>query len=171
MKWLNKMQLFNSGKTGLYIGILGILVVQLLKWFSVPHITFATIPDINVRAQLESGVSASLGNQILSYLGGILPTQNLIGGIFAVLLSSIFIYVIGAQVLRWITSKNFNPATSIALAGGLGSLVAAVILGPITGLLTLSFLSIFIALLLYFLVLGYLMVWLFGLLNWKRPDF
>ena len=169
--WLSKMEIMNAGKTGLFVGILGILVVQLLKWINVPHVTFAIIPDVNVRAQLESGVSSSLGNQILGYLGGILPTENLVGGIFAILLSSILIYVIGAQVLRWVTSKNFSPATSIALAGGLGSLVAAVILGPITGLLTLSFLSIFIALLLYFLVLGYLIVWLLPLIGVKRPDF
>lgn len=171
MKWLNRMEAMNAGKTGLFVGLIGILVVQILKWISVPHVTFATIPDINVRTQLESGVSSNLGNQILSYLGGILPTENLVGGIFAVLLSSVLLYIIGAQVLRWVTQKNFSPATSIALTGGLGSLVAAVILGPITGLLTLSFLSIFIALLLYFLIIGYLVVWLLPLVGMKRPDF
>lgn len=171
MKWLTKTEAMNAGKVGLYVGIIGMVVVQILKWVKVPHVTFATIPDINVRAQLESGVSSSLGNKILSYLGGIIPTNNLVGGILAVLISSILIYIIGAQVLRLITTRNYKPTTAIALAGALGSVVAAVILGPITGLLSLSFFSIFIALLLYFLVIGYLMTWLLPLVGMKRPDF
>ena len=172
MKWLTKMGAWAAAQTGLYVGILGMIFVWALKLFNAPHVIFAaTIPDINVRAQLESGVSSSVGDKILGYLGGIIPTDNMVGGILAVLISSVVLYVVGAQVLRWITSKNFSPATSIAFAGGLGSLVSAVILGPITGLLTLSFLSIFLALLFYFLILGYAVVWLVPLVGLKKPDF
>jgi len=172
MRWLTKTEFWNAVKTGFFVGVLGMILVWILSLVSLPHVIFAaTVPDINVRAQLESGVSANLGNQILSYLGGVVPTDSLIGGIVAVLVSSILIYVIGAQVLRFLTTRNYKPAVSIALAGGIGSLVAALILGPVSGLLTLSFLSVFLALLLYFLILGWIMTKVLPLVGMKVPDF
>lgn len=173
MKWLTKLEIMNAGKTGLFVGVLGMAVVWLLKLVTgVPHVIFAaTVPDINVRAQLETGTATNIGDKLLSYLGGVLPTGNLAGGIIAVLLSSIVIYIVGAQALRLITTRNYKPAASIALAGALGSLVTAAVLGPITGLLTLSFLSIFLALLFYYLIIGYALTGLLPLVGMKVPDF
>ena len=166
------MQVKNVAWTGFYVWIVYAVVAFFLKSVKVPHVIFSTtIPDINVRAQLEAGTSPAIGDKLLSYLGGIVPIDNFVGAVIAGLISSIILMLIGAQVLRWITKKNFKPWQTIAFSGAIGSFVVAAILGPLTKLITLNFLSLFLAIGLGYVLVGWLTVWLAGLVNIKVADY
>lgn len=169
-KWLTGNDLKNASRVGLVMGGTSAIVVFILKWIKIPHVIFSTVPDVNVRAQLETGVSANVGNKIFSWIGGVIPTDNLIVGILAVLVSSVIIFVIGAQALRLITPRNFKPTWTVVLAGVLGSLIVGLILGGWLKLFSLDSLIGYITLALYFFVISYIAAWIAPKVGVK-PDF
>ena len=149
---LNGKQTWMWARYGLLLALIGIGVVFLLKMVAVPHVIFAaTIPDINVRQQLETGVSPDIGNKLLGYLGGIIPTGSGLLGWIPVLLSGAVIFVVGAFALSFV-KRNFTPTWRPVLVGMLGSLAVAAFL-TWTGILQLAFISTLIALGLYYLIL------------------
>lgn len=171
MEWLNKNDVKNASRVGLVMGGVSIVIAFILKWIKLPHVIFSTVQDINVRSQLEQGVSADVGNKIFSWIGGVISTDNFIVGILAVLVSSVIIFVIGAQALRLVTSMNFRkPEWAVVSAGVLGSLVVGIVFGGLLKLFSLDSLISYITLALYFFVVS----WIAGKLAPKvgvKPDF
>ena len=81
-----------------YFGLLalvGVALAFLVGTFHPPKIIFSTIPDVNVREQIVSGVSTDVGNKLLSYAGGIIPTTGFFGGLILATISGALIGLVG----------------------------------------------------------------------------
>ena len=168
-----------SGKTawklaryGGLLALIGAGLAFLFGAFHPPKIIFSTIPDVNVREQILSGVSPDVGNKLLSYLGGIIPTDSLVVGLIAVALSGAAIFLIGGFGLS-LVKRNFpNPTWRGALIGVIGS-------AAVTAILTLFKISLvpfgitLVTLLLYYAILVFIangLAKLFNVEMLKTPD-
>ena len=148
---LRKWFMFGAVKAG---GIT-VLIALFLSFVGtmVPRIIFASVPDINVRAQLESGVSSNIGTKLLSYVTAVIPfqTDSWFWNVVATLISVGVLFVAGA-FLAGLLKKAFTPVKRVAIVALAGSIIPLLIQMGI-GILTLTTAA---TTLLYFLIVGYI---------------
>ena len=155
-KKIRKWFMFGAVK----VGAITVLLALLFSFVGtmVPRVIFASVPDINVRQQIETGVSSNVGTKILSYVTAVIPfsTGNWFWNLIATLISVGALFSVGA-LLAGLLKKSFTPVKRVAIVALAGSLIPLLIQMGI-GILTLTTAA---TTLLYFLIVGYLASMLF----------
>ena len=146
---------------GIFAYFIGLLLVWAVSFVSPTNFIFAiSVPDINVRSQLESGVGADFGSKLVSAVQGVLPVgTGWVGALFMGAIASGIIFVLGAWIVSLIP-RTFNPIPRVALVGALGSAAISLLLNFVKLTPFLAFGSLLVAMVLYFAIIGFVAGWL-----------
>ena len=170
MAWFDGKKTWKWFLFGVFVGALIWVVGLVFGAVTIPTVTFSTVQDVNVRQQILSGTSPNVANQLFSYLGFTLPISVGFMGIIFQLLSSGILFALGSLVAMWIPYNFKTPARKTAIVGLLGVVAATLILTGFS-FSALTF-QLVIALLLMYLVFGFVASWLSSKLDFlpKVPE-
>src|SRR3990167_2565973 len=101
---------------GFWVGLVSIVISYLLSILKIPTLqfTFSTAPTIefNVRQQLQSGVGTGIGDKVLGYITGIIPSSWT--SLIAVFITSIAIVLFGVLLSNVIKRvADYEPGKQI----------------------------------------------------------
>lgn len=112
-------------KPGLLAGGISILLSWLIAWLKIPlvNVTFSAI-DVNVRDQVQQGISTDLGAKILGLFSGL--TKITLPAILGMLLGYVLVVYLGRIIYTYVP-KSKTPVGRMSLVLLLGSLAASII--------------------------------------------
>lgn len=159
---------------GAGIGLVSWALGRIYGWFipegGIATATFSTLPldlplGINVKQQVLSGVDTSLAGRLLAMLGG--GEINVMAGLIMAIIAGIVVAFVGNFVVKALKGSNIPLPTGKGSIGKItaimvyGTIISGVIVGFIDKPINIPAVGFVIALVIYYLIVG----WMYGLVQ------